>query len=1143
MEQLGKAQKQMTDLLSGLKGQLGPVAKAWETYDKSLRDAADIGQRLIKLGAPQVQVMNQLNEARKRSKDILERTLDTLEREADISGQVVAALEEEVRLSGMSAEARKVEEIVLQAVADARELATERLDEELALNEEEQEALRKTVAEKLRMIAANDKLADAQQYLNDVVEEYRQSPFEKLVSEVDRLREAFIKAAEAAGDMGDPERLKALQAALGDAKQQTLLFATDAIGQGISSLQSLATEGSKAYKALAVAQAASNVVAAIGAILNQGKGDPYTAFARMAAMAAAVAGLVGSIGSFSAGGGGGAHGAESRQAAQGRGSVLGDADAQSESMLNALEITAGATSELVGLNRGMLNALQAMQAGIGSAAGSLARTGFADLDLGGANTLGLPSGSILGRLAGSIFGGDQDLIDQGLMVRGGSFGSVSRNPNASSYQTIETDGGWFSSDDIDDELEALGEAASTQIRLILQSIGDAVREGARALGMDMEEVNRAIEAFKIEEIRISTMDLTGEEAQKELEAAFSRIFDDLAGHIVPFIDQFQRVGEGLGETLVRVATSVQVAQEAFYQLGLSVDEMEPERLAQVSVALVDAMGGIEEFIDGLQNFVANFAPEAHRFEIAQDELTRALAQVGLTLPATRQGMWDLMQTLDATTESGAQQIATLLRLSGTADAYYTTLEQRAEEAAEAAAEAARVAQEAEQARLDELERMAEVVRGLMIDMHSELASAQREIDEFNMSPLARQLAQIDRETREAIATAAANNASPAQLLVLEIIGLGRAAAATRLAAMELSQALEEWEFEDALTGMSELEQQIARSDRVWQERLRQTIEVFGEGSEEATRVIALWGNATRRFTEEAEAAARATVNYTGNFSSAKQSIQEILQEARIGVRGDGMTDMQRAIKEVNDRFGRFAEDLRRSLDGVSASPGARAILEGQVAAGLQELEALRLEALRNLELEGTADVVAAAEERYRLEMEWLQRLGSLLDSIMLDQQVTTLTPAEQMAEAQRQYDQSMRDLAAARLTVDTEDDVAARAAFESTSRALLNIARDYFGSSDAYTSIFNQVTSDIRRMMEESPAAQVQATVQNAIAAAAAQTNVELQARRQEADEQTNAVVARLEAIESSSAESNALLQSAIDALNRIADNGFTRTT
>jgi hypothetical protein len=84
----------------------------------------------------------------------------------------------------------------------------------------------------------------------------------------------------------------------------------------------------------------------------------------------------------------------------------------------------------------------------------------------------------------------------------------------------------------------------------------------------------------------------------------------------------------------------------------------------------------------MKSFVDAFAPEAHKFQVAQDDLNRAFTAAGLVLPETREGMWALMQTLDATTEAGQAQIATLLRLTSTADAYYSMLERRTPEAEE-----------------------------------------------------------------------------------------------------------------------------------------------------------------------------------------------------------------------------------------------------------------------------------------------------------------------------------------------------------------------------------------------------------------------------------------------------------------------------
>lgn len=1036
----------------------------------------------------------------------------------------------------LEATSSKLEEVGKDAAPDMRDLSAEAkaaADAIAAIDKEwadyakiikevqrEHQKVRKDW-EALKRAELDEALADAAEEAENFerwLSRYDDIGFDDLLSNIDLIKEKLEEAS-------NPEMIERLQAALGAARQEALLFATDALGQGIESLKSMASEGSSAYRKLEAAQAALNIVTAIGAIANQGMGDPYTAFARIAAMAAMMAQLVGSLGSF--GGGGGSDSAAARQATQGRGTVLGDAEAQSQSIANAVEITAEATQELVGINRGMLNALQAMQRGISGASAGIARTQFESVSLnqGAFSSLGLnPIGglSLGARLLDSIFGGGQELIDRGLLIRGGSFGDVMSDPRASAYQTIRTDGGWFGSDRTRDRLQALSDSAISQIQLILTSIGDAVREGALALGLSADDINAAIEAFRVEQIRISTMDLSGAEAQAELEAAFSAIFDGLAGSVVPFISQFQRVGEGLGETLVRVATSVQVTEEALFRLGLSMDELDPEHMAQVSVALIEAAGGIDEFIQGMQAFMNAFAPEAHLFSVAQDELTRALEQVGLAVPETRDGMWELMQSLDATTESGQQQIAALLRLAGVADNYYDMLEQQAEEAEQAAAEAL------------------EAIRGVIESLGQALADEQLQLSEFGMSDFARRQAQIQRDTNDALAIAMANGASGAELLTIRITGMERAATSAALAAMTFTEQLEEWNFEDALAGMSETEQQLARNDRIWGQRYADAVELFGEGSAEATAVISLWNRENERLTNSAQAAVEvveelATAIETisrgearGLVGGAQMTWAEILGQATVGVRGDGLTEMQRAINEVNARFDRYVSDAYAAFQdafqgaGLYGNPTVEE-LRMQLEAMLEQLASLRTEAITNIELEGIEDVTDAIDRRYERELDWLRQLGELQDSLLLDEQLSTLSPTQQLAEAQRQYEMALVGAAAG--------DEYSRQIFDQAARAYLEEARDFWASSEGYVDIFDRVTGDISQLMEASPISIAAAAAQEAMTAASAVE--ELRSLREDGDDQTEALVLRLEALEQSSRNSESFLEEIVAIMRR----------
>lgn len=591
-----------------------------------------------------------------------------------------------IQLVGMTEAARRREEAAIRAVAGAQKELEKITD---ATERARREAIIRTVA------VINDSVLQEAEALNRIIDRFAmESPFVAMARDADLLAGALARGADTMGNAYSPEKIEEMRAALGGLRADMQDYATDQIGQGIAALKSLTAEGTNAYRALEVAQTALNLASAIGAIANQGMGDPYTAWARIAAMAALMGSLVKGLGAVRGGLGGGASGAAHRQATQGTGTVLGDADAKSASIARAADITASATSQLVGINRSMLRALTDLRDGLRGAGGLLARGAgnaqFGEVgpaQLSRLNQIGVQAtnlllgglfGDLLTSISRTVLGARSRITDTGIRIGGGLLSDLLQGVSVGAYQQVESRSWWFGRTRTNTQVQSLGDEVATQFQLVLDSIAAAVRAGAEALGMDLQAVNEAIAAYQIAEINISTKGLSAEEAQRALEAVFSSIFDGLARSVVPWVGQFQRVGEGLGETLVRVATSVQVTQEAVRQLGITLDETDPERLAQISVGLVDLMGGIDEFISGMSSFVQHFAPEAHRFAVAQDALIRAFAQAGLEIPASRDAMWDLMQSLDATTESGREQIAMLLQLADVSDAYYRMVEQQAE---------------------------------------------------------------------------------------------------------------------------------------------------------------------------------------------------------------------------------------------------------------------------------------------------------------------------------------------------------------------------------------------------------------------------------------------------------------------------------
>ncbi len=635
--------------------QIGRAAEEQQAIINSLRQSGGEGSQEA-AAAAQAAMLESLALGIVNATAARDAAIAAIEKERDVTSGYMDTLAEEARLIGMTSSQYRVETIVLRALAEAKKINAAAGKEVAKVDE--------------ARIRQQAKLNEALGIAANVNQE---SPFQQMLGDLASMQDALAKLPELMGDAFDPAVAEDLERAIKKTRMQLATEFVGAANESLKSIQSMTKEGSRSFQILQVAIDATTVSEAILALVHQlSAGDVYTAIPRMLAVAAAIASLGVSVGNVGAGGG---STAAQRQATQGTGSVLGDSEAKSESIANAIEITADATTELVGINRGMLVALQALQDGLSGAANQLARgagdADFSGLDLSTEGDLSIwEQNDLIGRL----LGGSSEVTDQGIIIFGGALNDMLNEIAVGAYQEVQSQSSFFGSTHTNEGIVDVSDQFGRQFQLVIGSIVDTVRAGAEALGLLPADIEAAIAAFQVEEIRISLMDLSAEEQQAELAAVFSQMFDGLAGAIVPFIEQFQQVGEGLGETLVRVATGVQVTQEAMRQLDLDIDETDPERFAQISEGLMHAVGGVEAFIDGMNSFVSAFADDGHRLQIATEAMNSAFEQVGLKVPATEEGMWALMQSLDATTEAGREQIATLLRLSGTAREFYDMLE-------------------------------------------------------------------------------------------------------------------------------------------------------------------------------------------------------------------------------------------------------------------------------------------------------------------------------------------------------------------------------------------------------------------------------------------------------------------------------------
>jgi hypothetical protein len=469
---------------------------------------------------------------------------------------------------------------------------------------------------------------------------------------------------------------------------------------------------SKVFHAAELAMTMAELVPkGIAAVLNQGTGDPYSAFGRMAAMAAVVAGLGVAIGSVS--GGSSVSLSESRQKTQGTGTVLGS-DAKSGSIARALAEIEQSSQDTLGVNNDMLISLRNIESGIGQFASLLVRTTGVTGDFGkdmnkgafdskavgiggaaagavggamagayvgmGASQIGLLLGgpigmalgavlgavigkTFVGKALGSVFGGKQTVEDTGFTLDESSFGSIlAGGVKASQYADIKKDGGWFGSDKTSVKMEGLGAEGNRQIASVLTSLYDTVFKAGTILGLGADRFNAQLSSFVVDIGKVSLKGLSDDEIQEELQAVFSKVGDSLAASGVAGLESFQKVGEGYLETLARVASNYQTLDAIMASIGTTVGAA---GIASVPARerLIDMSGGISALASQVSSFADNFLTEAERLAPIQKYVTEQLAGMGLAWVDTSAEFKNAALGIDKTTEAGAKQFTAMMSLA------------------------------------------------------------------------------------------------------------------------------------------------------------------------------------------------------------------------------------------------------------------------------------------------------------------------------------------------------------------------------------------------------------------------------------------------------------------------------------------------
>lgn len=430
------------------------------------------------------------------------------------------------------------------------------------------------------------------------------------------------------------------------------------------------------------AQQGVNATKATAAVINQGGGDPYSAFVRVAAMAAIMAGL-----GYAVSGGGGS--APTAPTNQGTGTVFGDTGqtdssgnhiqgtgAQSKSIANSLKILEDVDTWTMRYSAAMLDSLRSIEKQIGGVTNLVLRTGTdtlkaqsnsvktgTDLYLADSFSKSLFSkigDKLTGNIFKALFGSKTSITGQGIYTSdttasqlansGVDAGYYTDTKNTKKFLGITTSTSYSTQNTQSSEL-------SNQFTMILQSFVNSVKLAGKPLGIALDQIDENLANFVISIGRIDIQGLTGEQIQEKLAAVFGAAGDKIAQAAIPGLEKFQQVGEGYFETLVRVATSVETVTSWFDTLGYALTGLNIDR----AMGLVDLFGDLDTLNSSLSDYYNEFYSESEKTAKATQQMTKVLGDLGIAMPTTR---LEFRLEIEKALAAGNDELAaTLLKLS------------------------------------------------------------------------------------------------------------------------------------------------------------------------------------------------------------------------------------------------------------------------------------------------------------------------------------------------------------------------------------------------------------------------------------------------------------------------------------------------
>lgn len=325
------------------------------------------------------------------------------------------------------------------------------------------------------------------------------------------------------------------------------------------------------------------------AVANQGRGDPYTAFARIAAMVALMAGLGIAIVGGNASTDTQVHKDDfaAKEATTGAGTALGDATALSGSIAKSLQTLTDLARPELAFSSQMAASLRIIESQFAAAAKSVVSGNGLQLDTSkikfGGDVALPPEGNFftnfLDAFSGFLGGSTnvtQSIVDQGLGFNNQSVNDAIAGLKGYSYavqKTLIEKSTWYGSHSSSESYQTGYGALSSDLKQsfsrVFTELKSNIVSAAGIVGVGSAKAESASGGVAVDLSKISTYGKTGAQVAEIFQNAIGSTADKMALAAAPIIGGFMQMGEGAYQTLVRVSTAVEAATVALEPLGVS----------------------------------------------------------------------------------------------------------------------------------------------------------------------------------------------------------------------------------------------------------------------------------------------------------------------------------------------------------------------------------------------------------------------------------------------------------------------------------------------------------------------------------------------------------------------------------------------